>query len=139
MKIFLDTNILIDFLADRPPFTTEAIEIFRRAEKGEIKLYTSTHSIATTHYILKKIVNEKHLRFLLSEISEMVIVLDITNSILKKALKSAHRDFEDAVQIACAESLDDINYIISRKLKDFTTSAIPAISVQDLLNRLDIH
>lgn len=139
MKIFLDTNILIDLLANRPPFTSEALDIFALSEEGKIQLFTSTHSIATTHYILKKTVSESHLRHLLSELSELVTVLDITQPIIKSSLKSAHKDFEGAIQIGCAESNGDIAYILSRNLKDFKTSSIPAISVQELLSKIDLH
>ncbi|SFA89320.1 type II toxin-antitoxin system VapC family toxin [Algoriphagus aquimarinus] len=138
MKVFLDTNILIDFLTNRPPFSSEALEIFALSEEGKIQLFTSTHSIAATHYILKKQVSENHLRHLLSEISEIVTVLDITQTIARTSLKSAHRDFEDAIQIGCAESKSDIDYIVSRNLKDFKTSSIPAISVQELLTKIDL-
>lgn len=61
-NIFLDTNIIIDLVADRKPFSKYAIEIFKRAEKGKITLYTSSHTIATTHYLLKKYMSEKDLR-----------------------------------------------------------------------------
>ena len=53
-KVFVDTNILIDLLADRPPFSKYAIEIFDLAERKKVELFTSSHSFATTHYILKK-------------------------------------------------------------------------------------
>ena len=53
-KVFIDTNILVDLIADRIPFSKYAIEIFNNAERKKIKLFTSSHSIATTHYLLKK-------------------------------------------------------------------------------------
>ncbi|WP_296699613.1 PIN domain-containing protein [Algoriphagus sp.] len=137
MKIFLDTNILIDLLANRPPFSAEALEVFRLSEEGKIQLFTSTHSIATTYYILKKSVSESHLRHLLSELSEFVTVLDITQTIIKSSLKSSHKDLKDGIQIGCAESVGDIAYIVSRNLKDFKNSTIPAISVQELLSKID--
>lgn len=133
MKVFLDTNILIDFLTNRPPFSSEALEIFALAEKNKIILYTSTHSIATTHYILKKYVEEKQLRRLLSELSDRMTLLDISQSIIKSSLKSAHKDFEDAIQMLTAESAGEIDYILTRNLKDFKTSLIPAVSIQDFL------
>lgn len=136
MKVFLDTNILVDLLTDRPPFTAEALEIFSLGEKGKVMLYTSTHSIATTHYILKKYVAEKQLRNLLLELSDRMNVLDITNTILKASLKSAHKDFEDAIQILTAESAGEIDYILTRNLKDFKTSVIPAISIREFLDAL---
>lgn len=136
MKVFLDTNILVDLLTDRPPFTSEALEIFSLSEKGKVMLYTSTHSIATTHYILKKYVDEKQLRNLLLELSYRMTVLDITQSILKSSLKSTHKDFEDAIQIITAESAGEIDYILTRNLKDFKTSVIPAVSIREFLAAL---
>ena len=136
MKVFLDTSILVDLLTDRPPFTSEALEIFSLGEKGKVMLFTSTHSMATTHYILKKYVDEKQLRNLLFELSDRITVLDITQSILKSSLKSAHKDFEDAIQILTAESAGEIDYILTRNLKDFKTSIIPAVSIREFLSVL---
>jgi predicted nucleic-acid-binding protein len=52
-NVFADTNLLIDLLADRPPFSKFAAQIFDREEKKKVKLYTSSQSFATTHYLLK--------------------------------------------------------------------------------------
>lgn len=133
MKVFLDTNVVIDFLSNRPPFTQESVQLFQLAENGKIQLFTSTHVIATTHYVLKKFVEDAVLRKTLSEISEILTVVDVTSSALIIALKSSHKDFEDAIQIATAQQIKGIDYIISRNLKDFKTSAIPAISILELL------
>ena len=53
-KIFVDTNIIVDLIADRKPFSKFAIDLFSKAENKKIRLFTSSHSIATTHYLLKK-------------------------------------------------------------------------------------
>jgi predicted nucleic acid-binding protein len=58
-KIIVDTNIIIDFIANRKPFSKFAIQIFDKAEKKTVSLYTSSHSIATTHYLLKKYIEKK--------------------------------------------------------------------------------
>lgn len=49
--VFLDTNILVDLIADRKAFSKHAIEIFKYAEDFKVQLFTSSHSIATTHYL----------------------------------------------------------------------------------------
>lgn len=67
-KVFVDTNILVDLIADRRPFSKFAIQLFTMAEERKIKLYTSSHSIATTHYLLKKYIDEKELRDVLYSI-----------------------------------------------------------------------
>lgn len=137
MKVFLDTNILIDFLSNRPPFTQESVQLFQLSENGKIQLFTSTHVIATTHYILKKFAADTELRQTLSEISEILTIVDVTASALKTALKSSHKDFEDAIQIAAAEQIKGLDHIITRNLKDFKTSSIPAISILELLSKVN--
>lgn len=137
MKVFLDTNILIDFLSNRPPFTQESVQLFQLSENGKIQLFTSTHVIATAHYVLKKFVADIELRQTLSEISEILTVVDVTASALKTALKSSHKDFEDAIQIATAQEIKRLDYIITRNLKDFKTSTIPAISILELLAKVN--
>lgn len=133
MNAFLDTNILIDFLGKRPPFTQEAVQLFQLSESGKIQLFTSTHVIATTHYVLKKFKNDTELRTILLEMGEMITVVDVTAIALRTALKSPHKDFEDALQIAAAGQITGLDFIVTRNLKDFKASIIPAISVQGFI------
>ncbi|REG84732.1 type II toxin-antitoxin system VapC family toxin [Algoriphagus antarcticus] len=138
MNVFLDTNILLDFLTNRHPLSLsqEALEVFELGESGRINLFTSSHSVGTTHYLLKKYTDEIELRKTLDELSDLVTVLDVTQAIVKIALKSTHKDFEDAVQMGTVESFRTIDYIITRNLKDFKSSRIPAISIRELISKL---
>ena len=62
---FVDTNIIIDLISDRKPFSIAAISIFKMAEDGKVGLFTSSHSLATCHYLFKKFTDEKTLREIL--------------------------------------------------------------------------
>lgn len=123
-KVFLDTNIIVDLVSDRKPFSKYAIEIFQKAEEGKVALFTSSHSIATTHYLLKKYVDEKVLRDVLYNLLEFVSVLAIDLDIVKKGLKSSHKDFEDSIQIFAASTVENLECIITRNVKDFKGSEI---------------
>lgn len=127
-KIFVDTNILVDLLADRKPFSKFAISIFSTAEKKKIKLYTSSHSIATAYYLLQKYADEKKLRTTLLNLQDYLHVIAVDQDIIKKALKSKHKDFEDAIQIYCAGSIEKMQCIVTRNVRDFKHSEIPALS-----------
>ena len=137
MKIFLDTNILVDLIADRKPFSKQAIEIFKSTEKNKTQLFTSSHSIATTHYLLKKYVEEKELRKIIFNLLEFLKVIPVDIDVLKKGLRSNHKDFEDAVQILCASSITGINFIVTRNKKDFKTSAISVITPDEMCLKLN--
>ena len=135
-KIFVDTNILVDLIADRRPFSKFAVEIFSKAEERKIKLYTSSHSIATTHYLLKKYVDEKELREILHNILDYLSIIVIDQDVIKKGLKSKHKDFEDALQIISAYSIEKLDCIVTRNIRDFKDAEIPILTPEELTKRL---
>ncbi|MBK9936411.1 MAG: PIN domain-containing protein [Cytophagaceae bacterium] len=126
-KIYLDTNIIIDLLIERVPFSKYAIQIFKKAEEQSIVLYTSSHSIATTHYILKKYIDEKKLREILNDLIDLVNIVPVDLEILRSGLNSKYKDFEDSIQIYCANNIKDISFIVTRNIKDFKDSEITAL------------
>jgi predicted nucleic acid-binding protein len=134
-KLFLDTNIIVDLIADRKPFSKYAIKIFKHAEEKKVQIFTSSHSITTTHYLLKKHVEEKILREILSNLIEFITIVPVNNDVIKKALKSKHKDFEDAIQIISASAIENIDFIITRNLKDFRESEILALSPDEYFLR----
>jgi predicted nucleic acid-binding protein len=123
-KVFLDTNILVDLIADRKPFSKYAIEIFDAAESKTIELFTSSHSIATTYYLLKKYHDDKTLRTIVLGLFDYVTVIPVDASILTKGLRSKHKDFEDSIQIHCAMTIENISCIVTRNIKDFKASEV---------------
>lgn len=123
-RIFIDTNIIIDLLANRLPFSAHAVAIFQMADEGKVVLYTSSHSIITTHYLMKKFLPENELRELLHDLLEYFTVIAADSGLLKMALQSRHKDSEDAVQMKCAASVENMACIITRNIKDFKASEI---------------
>lgn len=135
-KVFVDTNILVDLIADRRPFSKFAIQIFSKAEERKIKLHTSSHSIATTHYLLKKYIDEKELREVLHNILDYLNIVAIDQDVIKKGLKSKHKDFEDAIQIISAYSIEKLDCIVTRNIKDFKGAEIPVLTPDELTKHL---
>ena len=134
-KVFLDTNIIVDLIADRKPFSKYSIEIFKKAEEKKIKLFTSSHSIATTHYLLKKYLEEKILRDVLYNLLDYVTIIAVDTDVLKKGLRSKHKDFEDSIQILCASTIEKIDCIVTRNTKDFRDSEIFVLTPDELCLR----
>ncbi len=132
-RVFLDTNIIVDLIADRRPFSKYAIQIFQKAESKELELFTSSHSIATTHYLLKKYLEEKELRDVLYNLLDFVNVVAVDEGIIKKGLRSKHKDFEGSIQILCASSIEKIDCIASRNTKDFKESEVPAFNPDEII------
>jgi len=135
-KVFVDTNIIIDLLADRRPHSKFAIALFEKAESQKVKLYASSHSFATTYYLLKKHAVDKNLRLILIGLLDYITIVPIDMHIIKRGLKSKHKDFEDALQILSALSVDKMDCIVTRNLKDFKDSEIPVFSPDSILDKL---
>ncbi len=135
-KVFLDTNIILDLIADRKPFSKHAIEIFNKAEVKKIKLFTSSHSIETTHYLMKKYLDEKTFRNVLYNLLDYLTVIPVDLDVLKKGLRSNHKDLEDAIQILCASTIEKIDCIVTRNTKDFRNSDILVLTPDELCIRL---
>ncbi|MBS1505791.1 MAG: PIN domain-containing protein [Bacteroidetes bacterium] len=132
-RVFVDTNIIIDLIADRKPFSKFAIEIFDAAEKKRIDLFASSHSLATVHYLLKKNINEAELRQILLSLITFITIVPIDEHVIQRSLKSKHKDFEDAIQIIAAQSVDKINCIITRNVKDFKGAEIAVLTPDEFV------
>ena len=129
--IFLDTNIIIDFLADRKPFSLFAARLFNFSILGKVKIYVSAVSYNNIYYILRQSHTSAATIKLLDELSEMTEICDVTKSIIKKSLKSDFKDFEDAIQYNCALGINRIDFIVTRDTKDFKKSTLSIMTPEE--------
>ncbi|NEN22305.1 PIN domain-containing protein [Cryomorpha ignava] len=133
-NLFIDTNVIIDLLADRLPFSNAAFEIFHKSNRSRWNLYTSSNSIITSFYIIEKNVNSKLANKAIRTILNRVTVQDLNKLDLLNALNSSTADLEDAAQIGCAKKIGKINFIVTRDRKGFERSQIEIISPDELVN-----
>ena len=133
-NIFIDINILMDVFAERKPFFKNSLKIYMLGSEKKLNLFTSSNTITTLHYLLKKVISEDKTRQVLENIIENVDVIPIDKNIIKKSLKSKHKDFEDAIQITAAQSINTMDCIITRDFKDYKFSEIDVFSPDEFLN-----
>ncbi|MEQ8303230.1 MAG: PIN domain-containing protein [Cyclobacteriaceae bacterium] len=130
-NVFLDTDILIDFLGDRKPFSKFALSIFVAGYSKTINIYTSSNSITIAYYILAKQVSENKARELVLSLMERLNVIAVSESILKNAFSSEFRDVEDAVQFFSALTVERIDCIVTRNIRDYKKSTLPVLSSEE--------
>jgi len=135
-NIFLDTNVIIDFLTDRKPFSDDAAILFQFAKEKKIRIFISAISFNNAYYILRKFSNHKIALSLISELDEWVEVQETNKKIIRKAIKSSFNDFDDAIQYYSALEIGNINLITTRDLKDFKKSEIPVFSPETTVKLL---
>ena len=137
MCVFLDTNILMDILANRQPFYKSSSEIYKLGLRKKVVLYTSSNTISTLHYLLKKLTTEENIRQSLDEVTTVLSIIPVDINIIKKSLKSNHKDFEDAIQIVSAQSINNMDCIVTRDLKDYKFAEISVLTPDDFLNTIE--
>ena len=130
-KLFLDTNILVDVLAKRKPHFEPALELFRYARQGEIKLCTSALSITTSWYLISRERDNATALEAIKAMLKYVEVITVSERAVLQALQSGFRNFEDAVQYFAALEAGDVEYIITRNVRDFRQSVITVCSARD--------
>lgn len=132
MKLYLDTNVILDLILNRAPFFDDIARIITLYEIGECELFTSSVSIVNCNYILGKNIDRKQVIDNLKVLRSFCSVLTVSELEIDKSLNSNFKDFEDAVQyFTCIKN--DCNFIITRDLKDFKNSEIPAITPAEFL------
>lgn len=127
MRLFLDTNILIDIIEDRAEFAEDSAAVLILAEQLGASLSIAWHGLATAYYIIRRGRTEQAAMVEVDKIHSWAEVAPVDSLSASRARSLLLPDFEDAMQCACAEScLAD--FIVTRNLRDFASSPIPAIS-----------
>jgi len=132
-NVFIDTDVIVDFLTDRKPFSLESAKIFSLIDQKKIKGCVSSLSFSNLYYVLRKFGTHKKVISSLQELSEMVDILKVDGDIVKSALTSDFKDFEDSIQYFAALEHKKIDCIITRNIKDYKDSSIPVMTPETFL------
>jgi len=101
-KLFLDTNIMLDFLGERDTFYTPSAQLATLADHKKIKIIVSPISFATVNYFLAKSEGISNAKEKLRKFKILCEIATINESIVEKALNSDFEDFEDSLHYFCA-------------------------------------
>jgi len=126
--IFIDTDVIIDFLIDREPHSREAAIIFTLIEQKKLKGYVSSLTFSNLYYVLRKIESHNKVIAKLDSISRLLTILKVDQQIIKLAIASGFPDFEDSIQYNCALGYKKIDVLITRNIKDYKGSQIPVMT-----------
>ena len=137
--IFLDTNVILDFLSGREPFSEYAAILFQMAKDKKIKIYVSAISFNNIYYILRKVTTHKKALKLISGIESLVEILEVNHKIIRKAINSNFKDFEDAIQYYSAVESGIVDVIATRDAKGFRNSDIPVMSPETIVKIIQSH
>jgi predicted nucleic acid-binding protein len=132
-NVFIDTDVIVDFLTDRPPFSLQSAKIFSLIDQKKIKGCVSSLSFSNLYYVLRKFGTHKKVISSLQGLAELVDILNVDSGIIKSALTSDFKDFENSIQYFAAQEHKKVDCIITRNIKDYKDSSLPVMTPEMFL------
>jgi predicted nucleic acid-binding protein len=137
LAVLIDTDVLLDFLTDRGTFTKAAKEIIKKSQEKKISAFLAAHSVTNIFYILRKIYSISERKQRLMDLCRSISIVEIGHDVIFNALaNNDFNDIEDCLQAECAIAAK-ADYIVTRNIKDYAHSGIPAILPKNLLKELE--
>lgn len=134
MKLLIDTNVVLDVLQRREPYVRDSALMWKLCETERAEGFVSALTIANLFYIMRKDLNEEKIEGILQMLPLIFQLTELRPADLIQAGKMRWKDFEDAVQYATAQRIH-ADYIITRNIRDFQKSEIPAVTPVEFLTR----
>ena len=137
MNILFDTNVILDVMLDRTPFSEPASQLLSLVERGEIFGLICATTVTTIHYLSTKILGKNKSQLQIKELITLFEIASVNRTVIEDALKSKFSDFEDAVIYQSANHAG-AEAIVTRDPKGFKQSKLPVYSPVELMKILQV-
>ncbi len=131
-KVFADTDVCIDLLANRKPFNAAAEKLFSLADNGKIEVCVSSLSFANIEYVLRSQYSGHGSRQIIAKFKTLVRVLPVDSKTIDLAIASDFNDFEDAIQYYSAIE-NGITVLVTRNIRDYKNAKIKVVTPETFL------
>jgi len=135
MHILVDTNIVMDALAERPPFDISAKELLLKIETKTVQGSLAATTLTTIFYLMRKLKGNEKAKQLVADLLRYFEICAIDRHVLQNALNKSMSNFEDAVQDSAAE-LNGIPIIVTRNAGNFVGSTRQILDAEAFLKQL---
>ena len=135
-KLFIDTNVYLDYLMNRGKEWQHAENILELAENNKIEIFTSASSLLNLMYVMRsyKMTNNEIVGHV-NNILRYSKLANPDNTVFQTALSVGFPDLEDAVQYYTALHIKGIDYFITSNTKDYkkASSQLPVITPKQFM------
>ena len=133
MNLLIDSNIILDMVQHREPFSANSKEIIADCIKQKYQGFVSAHSLCDIYYILRKDLSViQRLKLVEMFCQFFTVIPEKSNDFIAVVQNPNTEDLEDGLQIQCATK-SGLDYIVTRNIDDFKNSSVPAILPSDFL------
>jgi predicted nucleic acid-binding protein len=130
MNVLIDANVVFDVVEKRQPHYAASNQVLCLCRRRVLAGMVAYHTVANIFYQYGK----PAVPFLEDSLLPHVRTVSADSPLIIQALQWGMSDFEDALQAAAAWA-NGATFIISRNVKDFKLSQVPALTPSDYLRR----
>lgn len=134
MNILVDTNVILDVLLERTHFVENSSAIMGRIERRTLSGLLCATTLTTIHYLACKSIGKNEATTAIKKLLQIYQVAPVDHQVLIFALNSGFKDYEDGVLHAAAIKAG-AEAIITRNIKDFTSSELPVFTPEEFIIR----
>ncbi|MBL9172625.1 MAG: PIN domain-containing protein [Verrucomicrobiales bacterium] len=134
MRVFLDTNILLDIVGRREPLDTASQQVLERCDALDFDLGVAGHGLATVFYLTGRTAGRASALAVVHQLLSWADVAPLGDAEARAALGFGIADYEDALQAAAAASWE-ADVLITRDAIGFAGSPVPVLSPDEFLKR----
>lgn len=135
MRVFLDTNILIDIVLNRKPWVDAALVLLELSRQKRLPLVASDISFVNLAYVLRKAMSPADMYSTMTDMLRYMSVAAAGESIITEAVSLRWKDMEDCVQYLSARQAG-ADCVISRNAADFGEADIPVMTPVEFLSTI---
>ncbi len=136
MNILFDTNIVLDVMLDRTPFSEPASRLLSLVERGDITGFICATTVTTIHYLATKVLGKEQAQNQIKNLITLFDIASVNRTVIEDALKSKFLDFEDSVIYQSSRHVG-AQAIVTRDPKGFKKSKLPVYSPTEMLKILE--
>lgn len=125
-RIFLDTNVILDFFLEREPFYYDALKLWAACENGEVEGYVSALTVNNVHYVAQKLKSTTTAMIAVRGILGIFNVVPLDKELLQRAADLHDRDYEDDIQLQSAIQAE-CSHLFTRDPTHFRSTAVAVV------------
>jgi predicted nucleic acid-binding protein len=127
--------VILDLILNRPDFVEHAKRLFDAIDGKQLIGFMSATTVTDVYYMATRGRNRVFAALALRRLVKVLEIVAVDKNIILSALDSPIKDFEDAVQAETTKSVG-LDFIVTRNNRDFPHSPVPAVSPEELLEKL---
>jgi len=136
-EVFIDTDVAFDILSKRKPHYQVSVKFLEFLIQGKIEVFISESCVSNLIYLSMDIYKLKNAGSKLQDFILATNVISAGKATILRALNSAFKDKEDAIQYFSALN-HGVDYFVTRNIKDYkhTVQSLPAMTPSEYIKAI---